>query len=271
MTDAVPLRFIDLFAGLGGFHLALSELGHRCVLASEVDEGLRALYRRNFGVDDSIVKGDIREIDVERDIPPHDILCAGFPCQPFSKAGDQQGFDCPRWGDLFQFVLDTIRVHRPGYLILENVPNIKKHARGATWEAILRELRQEGWGYEVAERLLSPHEFGIPQVRQRVFIVGSRSGLGRFRWPEPTGQRPELWRILNRGGHRDPGRVRRAQADPEALPRVLRRVGRVPRAVPRGREAPLVPHMGDGVRSELPAGRGRALRPAPASGDPSPA
>lgn len=198
MSSPPALRFIDLFAGLGGFHLALSSLGHECVMASELDAGLRDLYAENFGVSSDIVRGDIRQIDIAKEVPAHDILCAGFPCQPFSKAGEQQGFSCRKWGDLFQFVLDVIEEHRPTYILLENVPNIRKHADGATWEAILRELRKKTWGYEVDEHVLSPHEFGIPQVRKRTFIVARRGGLEGFSWPEPTNRKPELWRILNK-------------------------------------------------------------------------
>ena len=90
------MRFIDLFAGLGGFHQALESIGHECVFASELNNDLADLYERNFGVRPH---GDIRQaID---QVPAHDILCAGFPCQPFSKAGEQKGFDCPQWGDLY--------------------------------------------------------------------------------------------------------------------------------------------------------------------------
>ena len=91
------MKFIDLFAGLGGFHVALHSLGHTCVFASELDESLRQLYAKNFGL---MPEGDIRKIRI-KEIPSHDMLCAGFPCQPFSKAGDQQGLSCPKWGDLF--------------------------------------------------------------------------------------------------------------------------------------------------------------------------
>ncbi|RMH13871.1 MAG: DNA (cytosine-5-)-methyltransferase [Gammaproteobacteria bacterium] len=185
------MEFVDLFAGLGGFHLALSELGHNCVFASEINEKLRDLYEKNFGIRP---KGDIREVPIEC-IPRHDILCAGFPCQPFSKAGDQLGFNCPRWGDLFDFVLKVVAHHQPTYLILENVPNIEKHDEGRTFKAILAKLRSEG--YDVDRRRLSPHQFGIPQIRDRIFIVGSRNGLDRFCWPEPTNVKPDLRTILD--------------------------------------------------------------------------
>src|SRR5689334_8501512 len=91
----IKMRFVDLFAGLGGFHLALKSLGHTCVFASEINETLRDLYEKNFGIRP---EGDIRKV-AAAEVPPHDVLCAGFPCQPFSKAGEQQGFGCPKWGD----------------------------------------------------------------------------------------------------------------------------------------------------------------------------
>lgn len=189
------MDFIDLFAGLGGFHLALKELGHTCVFASEIDEELRDVYEKNFGTRPA---GDIRSVSIE-DIPSHDILCAGFPCQPFSKAGDQQGFDCPRWGNLFDLVIKTIEHHKPDYFILENVPNIQKHDKGKTWEAILVKLRTPEWGYTVdPDGRLSPHRFGIPQIRDRIFIVGSRRGLNGFAWPKPTNRTPSLGRMLSR-------------------------------------------------------------------------
>src|SRR5262245_48570197 len=100
------MRFIDLFAGLGGFHLALGRLGHRCVFASEIDDDLAELYEDNFGFRP---RGDIRSVKVS-EIPAHEILCAGSPCQPFSKAGDQNGLNCPKWGDLLDYVVTIARV-----------------------------------------------------------------------------------------------------------------------------------------------------------------
>ncbi|MBA3963840.1 MAG: DNA (cytosine-5-)-methyltransferase [Chthoniobacterales bacterium] len=174
------LKFVDLFAGLGGFHLALARLGHRCVFASELNPDLGDLYARNYGIRPV---GDIREIHIER-IPKHDVLCAGFPCQPFSKAGSQQGFDCPKWGDLFDRVLRILRYREPEYVMLENVPNLEQHDGGKTWLRMQNNLRAAG--YHILTRRLSPHRFGIPQIRERLFIVGSRSGLGRFFWPDES-------------------------------------------------------------------------------------
>lgn len=179
------MKFIDLFAGLGGFHLALKRLGHTCVFASEIDDILRRLYKKNFGI---LPAGDIRQVVVE-EIPPHDILCAGFPCQPFSKAGSQKGFSCPQWGDLFDFVLKVVHFHHPTYLMLENVPNLLKHDGGRTWQMIRADLEKAG--YEIDYKQLSPHRFGIPQIRERVFVVASRTGLANFSWPEEE-ETPEL-------------------------------------------------------------------------------
>ena len=109
------MRFIDLFAGLGGFHVALKGLGHECVFASEIDTELADVYEHNFGIRPA---GDIRQVD-PADIPPHDVLCAGFPCQPFSKAGGQRGLQCPQWGDLIDYVARILEYHQPTYFIIK--------------------------------------------------------------------------------------------------------------------------------------------------------
>ena len=187
------MRFIDLFAGLGGFHVALSNLGHECVLASETDADLAELYERNFGIRPA---GDIRKIR-SRDIPEHDILCAGLPCQPFSKAGTQRGLECPQWGDLIGHVIRILKCREPEFFIIENVPNLVRHDGGKTWASILKRLRRAGYS-DVRDHMLSPHIFGIPQIRQRAFIVGRHckyGGLDGFSWPTPS-QRAEL-RIHN--------------------------------------------------------------------------
>jgi len=171
------MKFIDLFAGLGGFNLALKNLGHVCVFASELDEQLRITYQKNFGIKP---KGDIRKIAL-KSIPKHDILCAGFPCQPFSKAGKQEGFSCPKWGDLIDYVIKVIKYHRPSFVLLENVPNLLSHNNGTTWNSILSDLRK--LHYSVDFRKLSPHKYGIPQIRERVFIVASKLNLDGFVWP----------------------------------------------------------------------------------------
>jgi DNA (cytosine-5)-methyltransferase 1 len=185
------MRFIDMFAGLGGFHLALRELGHACVFACEKDATLKTLYEKNFGMR---VAGDIREIDAS-DIPPHDILCAGFPCQPFSKAGRQDGLKDPELGGLYKDILRVVQFHRPRYLILENVPNFERHNNGKTWEHIERLLRKKR--YDVSYRKLSPHHFGIPQIRERIYIVASTESLNYFKWPEPSYSAVSILDILD--------------------------------------------------------------------------
>ncbi len=180
------LRFVDLFAGLGGFHLALRDLGHQCVFACEIDDPLATLYYRNFGLRPH---GDIRSLNIHA-IPAHDVLCAGFPCQPFSKAGTQQGLACPQWGDLIDYVIDILTTHRPRFFLFENVPNLVRHEHGATWRQIRERI--EGIGYSVQSRLFSPHDFGIPQIRQRAFIVGCRDGLRGFSWPSVSTPHPTL-------------------------------------------------------------------------------
>ncbi len=174
------MRFIDLFAGLGGFHLALRDLGHTCVFACEIDETLRKLYESNF---EMTCAGDIRSIDV-RDIPRHEILCAGFPCQPFSKAGPQPGLEDPKLGELYLYILGVIQHSRPKYLILENVPNLEHQGNGKSWQKLRALLEEEG--YNVAIETISPDQYGIPQIRKRIYIVGSFETLdgfpGRLRW-----------------------------------------------------------------------------------------
>ncbi len=171
------LRFIDLFAGLGGFHLALKNLGHECVFACELDPELRDLYEKNFGMK---AAGDITQIRT-REVPRHDILCAGFPCQPFSKAGAQGGLDDPKWGGLFHHILRIVKHHKPRYIILENVPNFSRHDEGRTWLKAKDLLRQAG--YDVDSNEYSPHHFGIPQIRDRIYIVAERQALNSFAWP----------------------------------------------------------------------------------------
>lgn len=173
------MRFADLFSGLGGFHVALSQLNHECVFASDINKELNNLYHENFGIKPS---GDIRMVAAE-DIPQHDILCAGFPCQPFSKAGMQEGENDTVRGTLFAEIIRILAYHKPKYLILENVANLERHDNGETWRRIKSKLQNE-LGYAISNKILSPHQFGVPQIRQRMFIVGCLDGLDHFEWPE---------------------------------------------------------------------------------------
>lgn len=174
------LKFIDLFAGLGGFHLALAEFGHKCVYASEIDEDLRELYKTNHGIE---CDGDITPKDIA-EIPEHDIICAGFPCQPFSKAGKQNGLNDVDNGNFFNRIMEIADHHNPEYIFLENVPNLKRHDDGNTWNYIYKKLSVN---YDVKEETLSPHKFGIPQHRSRIYIacrLKEKGGLSDFEFPE---------------------------------------------------------------------------------------
>lgn len=170
------MRFIDLFAGLGGFHKALSELGHQCVFASEINDELRELYQKNWG---TYPEGDIIKI-VEQDlekVPDHDILCAGFPCQPFSQAGKRLGANDSR-GNLFDQITQILKFRKPKYILLENVPNLSSHDNSRTIKRIKKRLTSIG--YKLSIETYSPLDFGIPQSRKRIFIVGSLDGLDHF-------------------------------------------------------------------------------------------
>ena len=187
------MQFVDLFAGLGGFNLALKKLGHDCVFACEINKPLADLYKTNFKID---VKGDIRKISPS-EIPTHDILCAGFPCQPFSKAGKQKGRKDKKNGNLFKEIVKILDYHKPKYFILENVPFIKQHDNEKTWKYIVSKL-QKKLNYKIDHRVYSPHEFGIPQHRKRIFIVGAKNGLSHFSWPEPDHKPVDIKSILEK-------------------------------------------------------------------------
>lgn len=180
------MKFIDLFAGLGGFHLAAAKLGGECVFASEIDESLRVLYDKNFH-QKSV--GDIREVEPS-EVPDHDLLCAGFPCQPFSKAGDQMGWKDATRGTVFFKVLEILEARKPKYLILENVAHFVKHDKGNTYRRVEKSLRS--LGYDVRYVQLSPHRFGIPQIRERMYMVARLGELNGFKFPEPTTEGSDL-------------------------------------------------------------------------------
>lgn len=186
------MKFIDLFAGLGGFHLALRRLGHHCVFASEIDEVLRDLYTENFGME---CHGDIRAIKPE-EVPDHDILCAGFPCQPFSKAGYQLGWEDEVRGTLFGSIAKILKEHHPKYVILENVGNFYRHDNGNTWRIVKSALEALDYDVQATEHkanggpgLLSPHHIGFPHHRERFFVVASREKLPSHALPTPNRNR----------------------------------------------------------------------------------
>lgn len=190
------LHIVDLFAGLGGFHYALDKLGQEmgfhveCVFASELQEDLRRLYEKNYHFDYNRINPDITKLKTDEiilnSVPEHDILCGGFPCQPFSKAGKQQGFnDEGGRGTLFNYIADIIRVRRPKCIFLENVSNLETHDEGRTWRIIQDRLDKE-LNYDIQARVISPHEYGYPQYRKRLYIVGINREFGNlddFKFP----------------------------------------------------------------------------------------
>jgi DNA (cytosine-5)-methyltransferase 1 len=161
-------------------------LGCECVFASEINPELRELYRLNFGL---VPKGDIRQVDPHQ-IPSHDLLCAGFPCQPFSKAGSQLGWKDRTRGTLFSNIVEIVRAHRPELVILENVAHFVNHDKGQTYKKVKAALH--ALGYEVDSKQLSPHQFGVPHIRERMYMVARLKSLGEFRWPEPSHSAADL-------------------------------------------------------------------------------
>ena len=181
------MRFIDLFAGLGGFRLALERIGHECVFASEIDGSLRDVYNRNFP-EGPVISGDIKRS--KNQIPKHDVLCAGFPCQPFSKSGTQAGLSDLTSGTLFHEILEILESHRPTYVILENVGNFERHDEGQTWAIVKSSLKRLGYKVHGTEHvtsggdgLLSPHHLGFPHHRDRFFAVASLENLPKNPFP----------------------------------------------------------------------------------------
>ena len=162
------MKFIDLFAGLGGFHQGFANTGgYECVFACEIDSHLRELYEFNYGL---MAAGDIKTVD-EKSVPDHEILCAGFPCQPFSLAGLKKGTACPKNGKFIDDVLRIAAHSKPEFLILENVPGIRTIGNGEFWNHLNRSFEQ--LGYNLAHKIISPEDVGIPHNRKRLFIVGS--------------------------------------------------------------------------------------------------
>ena len=159
------MTFIDLFAGIGGIRLPFEELGYKCVFSSEWDKAACDTYEANFGERPS---GDITKID-EKDIPRHDLLLAGFPCQAFSIMGKMKGFDDIR-GTMFFEVARILRHHRPEAILLENVKQLTTHDKGRTFAVILKTLTE--MGYQLKWQVLNAIDFGLPQKRERVIIVG---------------------------------------------------------------------------------------------------
>ena len=203
IVSLTPFRFIDLFAGIGGFRIGLTKVGGQCVFTSEWDENSQKTYQAWYG--DREIHGDINAVKM-KDIPEHDVLAAGFPCQPFSIAGvskknslgQAHGFKCERQGNLFFKICDIARAKRPPVLFLENVKNLKSHDGGKTWLVIQSEL--EKMRYRVFSRVFDAAHW-VPQHRERILIVCfDRTVFGDsppFEFPEPPPGNPTLADILD--------------------------------------------------------------------------
>lgn len=191
------LRFIDLFCGIGGFRIAFERGGGKCVFSSDYDKFSQQTYEINFG---EKPHGDINTIDV-KDIPKHDVLCGGFPCQPFSIAGVSKkislgrghGFDDVKQGNLFFSVADIIDYHRPAAFILENVKNLKSHDKGRTFK-IIHDTLAKKLGYTVYTKIIDARTV-VPQHRERIFLIGFREPR-HFEFPEFPKDGPKLGSIL---------------------------------------------------------------------------
>lgn len=195
MSD--KFKFIDLFSGIGGFHYGLSQIGGECVMASDIDPITVETYKLNYGM---TPRGDIHEIK-SGDIPDFDILCGGFPCQAFSVIGPQGGFEDPRGILIFQ-VFRILKDKQPKAFILENVKGLFSHDGGRTFELIMSELNK--CGYKVSYKILEAKDYGLPQIRKRLFIVGMRKDLNAdFKFPEPIGCHMLLGDVLKGKTTRD--------------------------------------------------------------------
>lgn len=181
-TNKIKPTFIDLFAGIGGFHLALKSIGMKCVFASEIDKDARETYKKNLKVD---VAGDITKINPTT-IPDFDIVCGGFPCQPFSQAGLHGGFMDTR-GTLFFEIVKIIKAKKPRAFFLENVRGLLKHDNGKTFKTIKNTL--ETLGYSFLYKIIKASDHGLPQYRPRLYMVGFKgetTNQSTFSFPNAT-------------------------------------------------------------------------------------
>lgn len=184
-------KFVDLFSGIGGFHLGLSPLGGECAMASDIDPIANETYYSNFRIKPM---GDICDIR-SSEIPDFDLLCAGFPCQSFSNVGQKGGLEDPRGGLIFQ-VIRILNDRKPKCFILENVKGLISHNKGKTLEVITKKL--EDTGYNVYYEILEAKDFGLPQIRKRLFIVGINNNTkSNFLFPEPIPLKYDLEYVLN--------------------------------------------------------------------------
>lgn len=174
-ATTAKFRFVDLFAGIGGFHQAMRYLGGECLMAAEIDKECVRTYSLNFKTIEKDIRGDVNEID-PRSIGAFDVLCAGFPCQPFSKAGAQHGFQDKTRGNLFYRIMTILDAHpEVKFIILENVRNLADKTEN--WGIITSELMKRNFYITQEPIILSPSDFGIPQIRERVYILGIKKNI----------------------------------------------------------------------------------------------
>lgn len=225
--DAIggEFAFVDLFAGIGGLRKGFESIGGHCVFTSEWNEHAQATYKDNFPGDNREIAGDIREVS-ENDVPEHDVLLAGFPCQPFSIAGVSKknalnrphGFACDTQGTLFFDVARILKRHKPRAFLLENVKNLVSHDKGRTFQ-IIRHTLEEELEYHMSYRVINARSW-VPQHRERIFIVGFREknsfSLGNMVLPDPLSG-PRLGQILHMPG--DNIEKRFTNLDGTALPK----------------------------------------------------
>ena len=192
----MSFEFIDLFAGIGGMRLAFQDAGGTCVFSSEWDKESQKTYEANFG---EVPFGDITKISV-KGIPNFDVLLAGFPCQPFSTIGQRAGFKHETQGTLFYDVLRIISAKRPAAFLLENVKGLVSHDKGKTFETIKKSLTKEG--YELHFKILDSADYGVPQVRKRIYIVGFDKSKFKgdidFSWPVPMKKRVGIGKFVEK-------------------------------------------------------------------------
>ncbi len=185
--------FIDLFAGIGGFRIAMQNLGGKCIFSSEINRFSKKTYEHNFG---EVPFGDITKIN-EKNIPEHDILCAGFPCQAFSIAGKRKGFKDETRGTLFYDIARIIKEKNPKAFFLENVKGLRNHDKGRTLKTILKVLREDLKYYLPEPQIINAKNFGVPQNRERIFIIGFRKDLNiaEFKYPKPLKKKTKFYDI----------------------------------------------------------------------------
>jgi DNA (cytosine-5)-methyltransferase 1 len=164
------ITFIDLFCGIGSFHYSFKKLGWECIMSCDIDKAVKETYKTNYGM---IPLGDITEIEPKQ-VAPYDILCAGFPCQPFSQCGQHKGFEDTR-GTLFFHIMKFVAYHKPKVMVLENVQGLLNHDGGKTFERIQTDIISAG--YTLTYKVIKCSDYGLPQMRKRLIMIGVRTDL----------------------------------------------------------------------------------------------